>query len=136
MFRRHKTKLNRINGDQPNDRYTEYRYDIKGLARRPMSSDKILNGQERGNQIQPRTKDKLIRVEGSERGRQNSRGGKTIMSRQSYTNSSKQVRIDSGLHHLLKIESAKANRTIKALLEEVLAELLAVDNPYEKRTKS
>lgn len=57
------------------------------------------------------------------------------MSRQSDNKSSKQVRIDSGLHHLLKIESAKANKTIKALLEEVLAELLAVDKPYEKRGK-
>ncbi len=57
------------------------------------------------------------------------------MSRQSYKNLSKQVRIDSGLHHLLKLEAVKANRTIKGLLEECLAELLAVDKPYEKRGK-
>jgi len=42
--------------------------------------------------------------------------------------STKQVRIDAGLHQLLKIYAAKAGRSIKSLLEECLAELLAVSN--------
>ncbi|MEK7720709.1 MAG: toxin-antitoxin system HicB family antitoxin [Bacteroidota bacterium] len=37
-----------------------------------------------------------------------------------------QVRIDSGLHQLLKIKAAKENRSIKQLVEESLMELLAV----------
>ena len=42
-------------------------------------------------------------------------------------NKSKQVRIDSGLHKLLKLEAAKRSMLIKALVEECLAELLAVE---------
>ena len=38
----------------------------------------------------------------------------------------KQVRIDGGLHQLLKVKAAQENRTIKELLEECLVELLAV----------
>lgn len=53
--------------------------------------------------------------------------GEKYMSRQSDKKTSKQVRIDSGLHQLLKIEAAKSNRSIKELLEESLAEYLAVD---------
>ena len=49
------------------------------------------------------------------------------MSRQSDKKVTKQVRIDSGLHQLLKIEAAKSNRSIKELLEESLAEYLAID---------
>lgn len=37
-----------------------------------------------------------------------------------------QVRIDSGLHRLLKVEAAKSNKSIKQLVEESLMELLAV----------
>lgn len=40
--------------------------------------------------------------------------------------SSKQVRIDAGLHQLLKIKAAKSGVTIKTLLEEYLADILAV----------
>ena len=38
----------------------------------------------------------------------------------------KQVRIDSGLHRLLKIEAARSGISIKELVEGALAELLAV----------
>lgn len=38
----------------------------------------------------------------------------------------KQVRIDSGLHQLLKIKAAAEKTTIKALIEGSLAELLEV----------
>ena len=55
------------------------------------------------------------------------------MSRQSDKKVTKQVRIDSGLHQLLKIEAAKSNRSIKELVEESLAELLAVPNTINKR---
>ncbi len=48
------------------------------------------------------------------------------MSRQVDNKYTKQVRIDSSLHRLLKIEAAKSNRTIKELVEEGLAEVLAV----------
>ena len=45
---------------------------------------------------------------------------------QSDKNLAKQVRIDAGLHHLLKLEAAKRSMSIKTLLEGVLAELLEV----------
>lgn len=40
---------------------------------------------------------------------------------------SKQVRIDTGLHRLLKLQAIKEETTIKGLLEGYLAELLAVE---------
>lgn len=40
----------------------------------------------------------------------------------------KQVRIDSGLHYILKIKAAKENTTIRTLIEGCLAELLGVKN--------
>lgn len=46
---------------------------------------------------------------------------------QSYRNSTKQIRIDSGYHALLKIKAAKSGMSIKTLLEGYLADLLAVD---------
>jgi len=46
--------------------------------------------------------------------------------RQSYQRETKQVRIDAGLHQLLKIKAAKAGRTIKSILEELLSEFLEV----------
>lgn len=46
-------------------------------------------------------------------------------------NSTKQIRIDAGLHQLLKIKAAKAGISIKTLLEGYLAELLAVDEGVE-----
>ncbi|HUD04655.1 MAG TPA: hypothetical protein VMR59_01555 [Patescibacteria group bacterium] len=41
-------------------------------------------------------------------------------------NITKQVRIDAGLHQLLKIKAAKGSTTIKTLLEGYLADLLEV----------
>lgn len=38
----------------------------------------------------------------------------------------KQVRIDAGLHHLLKVRAASEKTTIRALIEGELTELLAV----------
>lgn len=46
---------------------------------------------------------------------------------QSDKKSTKQVRIDAGLHQLLKVKAAKSGTSIKGLLEECLAEALAVD---------
>jgi len=48
--------------------------------------------------------------------------------------STKQIRIDSGLHQLLKIKAAKSGVTIKTLLEGFLADLLAEETSgeYEK----
>jgi hypothetical protein len=39
----------------------------------------------------------------------------------------KQVLIDAGLHRLLKMKAAAEGKTIRVLLDEYLAELLAVD---------
>jgi len=46
---------------------------------------------------------------------------------------SKQVRIDVYLHKRLKVESAKANMSIKAYLESYIVELL--DKGYNKRVE-
>ena len=51
---------------------------------------------------------------------------KNMKSKQSYKNITTQVRIDSGLHQLLKIKAAKSSTTIRALVEGCLAELLEV----------
>jgi len=40
----------------------------------------------------------------------------------------KQVRIDSGLHQLLKIRAAQQNMSIRELLESYLAEMLELKN--------
>lgn len=40
----------------------------------------------------------------------------------------KQVRIDSGLHRLLKIKSAHGGKTIRELLETCLTDLLSQQN--------
>lgn len=40
----------------------------------------------------------------------------------------KQVRIDAGLHQILKIKSAKAGVSIRTLLEGHLADLLEIKN--------
>jgi len=45
-----------------------------------------------------------------------------------------QVRIDAGLHKLLKIKAAESSTTIRALMEECLAELLSVSNNTRKST--
>jgi predicted HicB family RNase H-like nuclease len=51
---------------------------------------------------------------------------KNNRSRQSDNKLTKQVRIDAGLHRLLKIKASTERTSIKALLEGCLAELLAV----------
>ena len=51
---------------------------------------------------------------------------------QSDRNPTKRVRIDAGLHQLLKIRAAKSSMNIKMLLEEYLAELLAVEKARRK----
>lgn len=43
-------------------------------------------------------------------------------------NKTKQIRIDAGLHQLLKVKAAKSGMSIKTLLEGYLADLLAIDN--------
>lgn len=50
------------------------------------------------------------------------------MRRQVDKNFTKQVRIDAALHHLLKIKAAREKTSLKALIEESLAEVLAVEN--------
>lgn len=50
-----------------------------------------------------------------------------MKSRQIDKKASKQIRIDIGIHQLLKIKAAKAGISIKGLLEEYLTEVLAVD---------
>lgn len=49
-----------------------------------------------------------------------------MKSQQSDKKPTKQVRIDAGLHQLLKVKAAETSTTIKELLEEFLAELLEV----------
>jgi hypothetical protein len=44
---------------------------------------------------------------------------------QSDKNPTKQIRIDTGLHRILKVKAAKSGMTIKMLLEEYLTELLS-----------
>lgn len=46
--------------------------------------------------------------------------------RQSDQRTTKQVRIDSGLHRLLKMKAAESSTTVRQLLEGCLAELLEV----------
>ena len=56
------------------------------------------------------------------------------MSKQIYTKSSKLVRIDWGLHKELKILAAKSGRTIRSLIEESLADYLAVDRRNDEKS--
>lgn len=49
-----------------------------------------------------------------------------VQKRQSDQRTTKQVRIDAGLHRLLKIKAAESNTTVRQLLESFLAELLEV----------
>jgi predicted HicB family RNase H-like nuclease len=46
---------------------------------------------------------------------------------QSDQRTTKQVRIDAGLHMLLKIKAAQSNISIRELLEEYLGEFLGTD---------
>lgn len=50
------------------------------------------------------------------------------MNQQIDRKSTKQIRIDAGLHQLLKVKAARAGTSIKTLLEGYLAELLAVES--------
>ena len=50
-----------------------------------------------------------------------------MKSQQSDKNLTKQIRIDTELHRLLKIKAAESSMTIKELLEGYLAELLAAE---------
>lgn len=61
-----------------------------------------------------------------------------MASRQIDKKSTKQVRIDAGLHQLLKVYAAESKLTIKELLEDCLSDLLAVDKPriYKTRVKT
>jgi len=47
-------------------------------------------------------------------------------SKQVNKNITKLVRIDAGLHHYVKLVAAKRSTTIRALIEEGLAEVLAL----------
>jgi len=49
------------------------------------------------------------------------------MCNKSYTKVSKQIRIDPGWHKLLKLRAIDEERTLKELLEEILAEYFALD---------
>jgi len=51
-----------------------------------------------------------------------------VIGRQSYRRETVQVRIDKGMHYLLKQEAVRQRRTIKELVEECLSELLEVKN--------
>ena len=57
------------------------------------------------------------------------------MSRQVDYKTTKQVKIDAGLHKLVKTEASRQGKSIKALVEEVLVELLGVDYQSESRNE-
>lgn len=50
-----------------------------------------------------------------------------MQNRQIDNKSTKQIRIDAGIHQLLKIKAAESGISIKTLLEGYLADLLAID---------
>lgn len=52
-----------------------------------------------------------------------------MQNRQIDKKTTKQIRIDAGIHQLLKVYASQSRTTIKALLENYLADLLAVDKP-------
>ena len=54
-----------------------------------------------------------------------------MKSQQSDTKTTKQVRIDKGLHKLLKIESARRGESIKSLIEGCLMDLLEIKGEYQ-----
>lgn len=60
-----------------------------------------------------------------------SKGGKTMQKRQT-DKKTKQVRIDTEIHRLLKIRAAKERISMKALLEEFLASLLNKNSGMRK----
>lgn len=52
--------------------------------------------------------------------------------------STKQIRIDAGVHQLLKVYASQSGVTIKALLEDYLSDLLAIDKDeiYKLKVKN
>lgn len=52
-----------------------------------------------------------------------------MTSKQIDKKTTKQVRIDTGLHQSLKIYAAESKMSIKDLLEDYLSDLLAMDKP-------
>lgn len=53
---------------------------------------------------------------------------KTMKKRQSDTKTTKQVRIDAGIHKIVKVKAAGSGRTIRELVEECLIELISEVN--------
>ncbi len=47
----------------------------------------------------------------------------------------KQVVTDSGLHQIAKIKAAKSGTTIRSVIENVLAEILAIENNENEQKK-
>lgn len=47
-------------------------------------------------------------------------GGKVNMKRQSDKKVTKQIRIDSGMHKIVKVEASRRGQTIKELVEEYI----------------
>jgi len=58
-----------------------------------------------------------------------------MQNRQIDQKTTKQVRIDAGLHQLLKIKASTLGIQIKTLLEEYLADLLGVDEGGENKNE-
>lgn len=50
-----------------------------------------------------------------------------MTNRQIDKKTTKQIRIDAGLHQRLKIKAAEAGETIKTFLEGILADILGID---------
>lgn len=55
-----------------------------------------------------------------------------MQNRQIDKKTTKQIRIDAGLHQLLKIKAAQLKTTIKTLVEGCLAELLGIEEGGER----
>ncbi len=56
-----------------------------------------------------------------------------MTTRKSDKNLTKQIRIDAGLHQLLKIKAAASGMSIKTLVEGCLADLLAMENKEDEQ---
>ena len=79
-------------------------------------------------QTEPSRKQKVRRIGLREQGREEvlEGGVERIMSRQIDKKVTKQVRIDSGIHKLVKIKAARAGTTIRSLIEGALADILDI----------
>ena len=55
---------------------------------------------------------------------------KKVTSQQSDINKTKQIRVDASLHKLLKIKAATEKTSIKALTEDILAEVVKLGSRY------